>query len=151
MKRCAVCGEIVEDSVTVCPVCKATKFVPIDDAAELKFACVHEVGVAKGLDEEVVAGLRANFRAIPKSPRRTSAMPLKRRSMLPSSRNCWARSSPIPPKRTWSCASPPRRAPARASSRSPSAPKNWAMTPSMTPCTRWQKTKPATALALQAF
>ena len=61
MKRCAICGEIVDDSVTVCPVCKATKFVPIDNNAEIKFACVHEVGVAKGLDEEVVAGLRANF------------------------------------------------------------------------------------------
>lgn len=61
MKRCAICGEIVDDSVTVCPVCKATKFVPIDENAEIKFACVHEVGVAKGLDEEVVAGLRANF------------------------------------------------------------------------------------------
>ena len=61
MKRCAVCGEIVEDGVTVCPVCKATKFVALDASAELKFACVHEVGVAKGLDEEVVMGLRANF------------------------------------------------------------------------------------------
>ena len=61
MKRCAICGEIVADDVTVCPVCKATKFVPIEENAELKFACVHEVGVAKGLDEEVVKGLRANF------------------------------------------------------------------------------------------
>ena len=56
MKRCAICGEIVDDSVTVCPVCKATKFVPIDENAEIKFACVHEVGVAKGLDEEVLEG-----------------------------------------------------------------------------------------------
>ena len=40
MKRCAICGEIVDDSVTVCPVCKATKFVPIDENAEIKFACV---------------------------------------------------------------------------------------------------------------
>ena len=61
MKRCAICGEVVEDDVMVCPVCKATKFVPIDESAEIKFACVHEVGVAKGLDEEVVKGLRANF------------------------------------------------------------------------------------------
>ena len=60
MKRCAVCGEIVADDVMVCPVCKATKFVPIEANEELKFACVHEVGVAKGLDEEVVSGLRAN-------------------------------------------------------------------------------------------
>ena len=63
MKRCAICGEVVEDSVAVCPVCKATKFNPIDESAEIKFACVHEVGVAKGLDEEVVKGLRANFEA----------------------------------------------------------------------------------------
>lgn len=48
MKRCAICGEVVEDDVMVCPVCKATKFVPIDESAEIKFACVHEVGVAKG-------------------------------------------------------------------------------------------------------
>ena len=61
MKRCAICGEVVADDVEVCPVCKATKFVPIDDAAEIKFACEHEVGVAQGLDEEVVNGLRANF------------------------------------------------------------------------------------------
>ena len=53
--------QIVADDVMVCPVCKATKFVPINDSAEIKFACVHEVGVAKGLDEEVVSGLRANF------------------------------------------------------------------------------------------
>ena len=46
MKRCAICGEVVEDDVMVCPVCKATKFVPIDESAEIKFACVHEVGVA---------------------------------------------------------------------------------------------------------
>ena len=61
MKRCAVCGEIVADDVTVCPVCKATKFVPIEENADIKFACEHEVGVAQGLDAEVVEGLRAHF------------------------------------------------------------------------------------------
>ena len=61
MKRCAVCGEIVADDVTVCPVCKATKFVPIEENAGIKFACEHEVGVAQGLDAEVVEGLRAHF------------------------------------------------------------------------------------------
>ena len=57
MKRCAVCGEIVADDVEVCPVCKATKFVPIEESKEIKFACEHEVGVAQGLDAEVVEGL----------------------------------------------------------------------------------------------
>ncbi len=61
MKRCAVCGEIVADDVEVCPVCKATKFVPIEESKEIKFACEHEVGVAQGLDAEVVEGLRAHF------------------------------------------------------------------------------------------
>ena len=30
MKKCVVCGEIVEDGVEVCPVCKAKKFVPVE-------------------------------------------------------------------------------------------------------------------------
>ena len=61
MKRCAVCGEIVADDVEVCPVCGAKKFVPIDESKEIKFACEHEVGVAQGLDAEVVEGLRAHL------------------------------------------------------------------------------------------
>ena len=58
MKRCAVCGEIVEDGVEVCPVCKAKKFVPVEEAA---FACEHHVGDGKVEDAEVMEGLRANF------------------------------------------------------------------------------------------
>ena len=45
MKKCAVCGEIVEDGVDVCPVCKAKKFVPV--AADTKYACEHVVGDGK--------------------------------------------------------------------------------------------------------
>lgn len=59
MKRCVVCGEIVEDGVEVCPVCKAKKFVPVE--GEVKFACEHRVGDGKVEDAEVVEGLRANF------------------------------------------------------------------------------------------
>ena len=58
MKRCAVCGEIVADDVEVCPVCKATKFVPVEEA---KFACEHHVGDGVVEDKEVMEGLRANF------------------------------------------------------------------------------------------
>ena len=60
MKKCAVCGEIVEDGVSVCPVCKATKFVPVDDAG---FACEHHVGDGKVEDKEVMDGLREIGRA----------------------------------------------------------------------------------------
>ena len=59
MKKCAVCGEIVEDDVEVCPVCKAKKFVPVEGDA--KFACEHVVGDGKVEDEEIMEGLHANF------------------------------------------------------------------------------------------
>ncbi len=58
MKRCVVCGEIVADDVDVCPVCKAKKFEPVEDAA---FAAEHHVGDGKVEDMEVMEGLRANF------------------------------------------------------------------------------------------
>ena len=62
MKKCAVCGELVDDSVEVCPVCGAKKFVPVENKSDkIQFACEHEVGVAQGLDAEVVEGLRAHF------------------------------------------------------------------------------------------
>ena len=59
MKKCVVCGEIVEDDVEVCPVCKAKKFVPVE--GEAKFACEHGVGDGKVDDIEIMDGLRANF------------------------------------------------------------------------------------------
>ena len=59
MKKCVVCGEIVEDGVEVCPVCKAKKFVPVE--GEAKFACEHVVGEGKVEDAEIVEGLRAHF------------------------------------------------------------------------------------------
>ena len=58
MKRCAICGEIVEDGVDTCPVCKAKKFDPIEEKA---FACEHHVGDGMVEDKEVIEGLRANF------------------------------------------------------------------------------------------
>ena len=59
MKKCPVCGEIVEDDVTVCPVCGAKKFVPV--TGDAKYACEHVVGEGKVDDEEIMEGLRAHF------------------------------------------------------------------------------------------
>ena len=59
MKRCVVCGEIVEDDVEVCPVCKAKKFEPV--VAETKYACEHVVGGGVVEDAEVMEGLHAHF------------------------------------------------------------------------------------------
>lgn len=46
-----------------CPVCKApaSKFKEQETNGALEWADEHRVGVAQGVDEEVIAGLRANF------------------------------------------------------------------------------------------
>ena len=60
---CTVCGYIYEGDKApeVCPVCKvgADKFEEM--SGEMQWADEHRIGVAKGVDEEVIEGLRANF------------------------------------------------------------------------------------------
>jgi len=62
--RCTVCGYIHEgpEAPANCPQCKvpAEKFVEVVEN-ELSWAAEHVVGVAKGVDPEIIAGLRANF------------------------------------------------------------------------------------------
>jgi rubrerythrin len=61
---CSVCGYVHEgDSAPdSCPLCKAaaSKFVE-QQTGELVWADEHRIGVAQGVDAEVVEGLRANF------------------------------------------------------------------------------------------
>lgn len=64
MKRCIVCGEIVEDDVDVCPVCGAKgekAFKPVEASEKPVFACEHVVGDGQVEDKEVLEGLRAHF------------------------------------------------------------------------------------------
>ena len=61
MKRCVVCGEIVEDGVDVCPVCKAKKFEAIVEETKSAYACEHVIGDGVVEDEEIMEGLRAHF------------------------------------------------------------------------------------------
>ena len=60
----AICGYVYEgdEAPERCPQCKApaSKFNVVA-TDERVWACEHEVGVAKGLDERVVADLRNNF------------------------------------------------------------------------------------------
>jgi rubrerythrin len=62
---CTVCGYVHEGehAPDSCPQCKATadKFKLQDATAAMAWADEHKIGVAKGLDEEIVEGLRANF------------------------------------------------------------------------------------------
>ena len=61
---CTVCGYIYEGSEApaVCPQCKqpADKFKEVEDNG-LNFVCEHEIGVAKGCPEDIMAGLKAHF------------------------------------------------------------------------------------------
>ena len=60
---CTMCGYVHEgdNPPEKCPICgaPASKFEKMSE--ELSWADEHRVGVAKGLDEEVVQGLRENF------------------------------------------------------------------------------------------
>lgn len=60
---CTVCGYIHEgeEAPDVCPICGAPKekFKPLNN--EEDFADAHVIGVAKGVDEIIIEGLRQNF------------------------------------------------------------------------------------------
>ena len=59
---CKVCGYVAEGEIPeFCPICKAKAEMFAEMSAEREWACQQIVGVAKGLDEEVVKGLRDNF------------------------------------------------------------------------------------------
>ncbi len=62
---CSVCGYIHEGDAAPenCPVCGAAadKFNEAVDSENISWADEHKIGVAEGLDAEVVEGLRMNF------------------------------------------------------------------------------------------
>jgi rubrerythrin len=62
---CSVCGYVFvgDEPPAQCPQCKAPKgkFVENKEASNAPFADEHRIGVAKGLDAELVQGLRDNF------------------------------------------------------------------------------------------
>ena len=60
---CSVCGYVYEGEAApeFCPQCKAPASKFTEAAAEMSWADEHKVGVAQGLDAEVVEGLKMNF------------------------------------------------------------------------------------------
>ena len=60
---CTVCGYVYEGEVAPekCPVCGAPAEKFVEQAGEMTWAAEHVVGVAKGVDEEILQGLRENF------------------------------------------------------------------------------------------
>lgn len=62
--RCPVCGYIYEGDMppAFCPQCKVPgdRFVEVVEDG-MNWASEHKVGIAKGVDPEIIEGLRANF------------------------------------------------------------------------------------------
>mgnify|MGYP003178437743 FL=1 len=62
---CSVCGYVYEGEAAPesCPQCKApaSKFNEVKETAGLAWADQHVVGVAKGVDPEIIEGLKENF------------------------------------------------------------------------------------------
>ena len=61
---CSVCGYVYEGETApeACPVCKAPKEKFVEQKSdELSWAAEHVVGVAKGVSEDILNDLRANF------------------------------------------------------------------------------------------
>ena len=61
---CTICGYTCEgdQAPEQCPICKAPaeKFKAVEEG-EMNWAAEHVLGVAKGVDEEILQGLRENF------------------------------------------------------------------------------------------
>lgn len=60
---CSVCGYVHEgnEAPAACPQCKAPKEKFVAQAGELSWAAEHVVGVAKGVSQDIIDDLRANF------------------------------------------------------------------------------------------
>lgn len=60
---CTICGYVHEGDAAPdqCPICKAAASKFTEQSGDLAWADEHRIGVAKGLDEKVVEGLRQNF------------------------------------------------------------------------------------------
>ncbi len=60
---CAICGYVHEgnEAPAACPQCKAPASKFSEQAGEKTWAAEHIVGVAKGVDPEIIEGLRMNF------------------------------------------------------------------------------------------
>ena len=62
---CVVCGYVHEgdEAPAQCPLCKVgkDKFKELVEDEDLKFVTEHEIGIAKGCDEEMIKDLTTHF------------------------------------------------------------------------------------------
>ena len=57
---CPVCGYESDEPIETCPICKA-KMAVREEGEAMTWAAEHIVGVAQGVDPEIIQGLRDNF------------------------------------------------------------------------------------------
>ena len=170
---CAVCGYIYEGDAAPekCPICKApaSKFSELKEDGETTYATVHRIGDGKpeGVSEEMIQDLRNHFngecgevgmylamvvrltaRVIPRLPRLSSAMHLRRQTMLLVSQNCWVSAYGIP-RPIWRSVLLPRLVLAKTSSVSLRTQRLPASTLSTIPFMRWQRMRLVMVLASQ--
>ena len=60
---CLICGYVYEgeEAPAECPICHAPASKFQEQVAEKSWAAEHVIGIAKGVDERIVSGLRENF------------------------------------------------------------------------------------------
>ena len=60
---CTICGYVYEGEKApeVCPICQAGADKFMEQTGERVYADEHRIGVAAGVDERVLEGLRQNF------------------------------------------------------------------------------------------
>ena len=60
---CSVCGYTSDTLPEFCPICKAPadKFTKVD--GDVSFVTEHIIGEAKGVEDDIIEGLKANFNA----------------------------------------------------------------------------------------
>ena len=161
--RCPVCGyvHLGDSAPDFCPVCKAPgdSFIALSDEAK-QYAAEHVVGIAAGVDAEVLEGLRMNFTGECTEVGMYLAMSrVAEREGYPEIAEAFKRYAfeeadhasrfaellgevlTTPPRPTWSCAPPPNMAHAKVKPSLPSAPKSSILTRSTTLSTRWHAMK----------
>ena len=60
---CLVCGYVYEgeEAPAECPICHAPAAKFIEQSGEMTWAAEHVIGIAKGVDQRIIDGLRENF------------------------------------------------------------------------------------------
>jgi hypothetical protein len=163
---CTVCGYVHEGDAppAACPQCKApaSKFVEQKAGAALTWADEHRIGVAAGVDPEVVEGLRANFTGECTEVGMYLAMSRQAdREGYPEVAEAYKRIAfeeaehaakfaellgecvCADTKKNSPCGSRPSTAPPPARRPWPRRPRNWGTMPSTTRCMRCARTRPA--------